>query len=71
MAELLNESFVAKQLNVEVKTLQAWRTRGGGPTFIKVSRLVKYHPDDIEAWIVARRRTSTSEKVTPAPKKRK
>jgi hypothetical protein len=47
MAELLNESSVAKQLHCEVKTLQAWRCRGGGPTFIRVGRLIRYSPDDV------------------------
>jgi hypothetical protein len=37
---LLNESSVAKRLHCEVKTLQAWRCRGGGPPFVRVDDLV-------------------------------
>ena len=59
--ELRNESAVAKELNCEVKTLQAWRCRGGGPPFIRVGRLVRYRPEDVEAWIESRRVSSTSE----------
>ena len=57
---LINESSVAKRLHCEVKTLQAWRCRGGGPPFIRVGRLIRYSPDDVRAWIESRRMTSTS-----------
>ena len=61
---LLNESSVAKRLHCHVKTLQAWRCRGGGPPFIRVGRLIRYSPDDVQAWITSRRVASTS---TPRP----
>ena len=61
--ELRNETAVAKQLDCEVKTLQAWRCRGVGPPFIRVGRLVRYRPQDIEAWIESRRVASTSEQA--------
>jgi Helix-turn-helix domain len=57
---LLNESSVAKQLHCEVKTLQAWRCRGGGPSFIRVGRLIRYSPEDVLAYIASRRCSSTS-----------
>ena len=60
---LQDESAVAKRLNCEVKTLQAWRCRGGGPKFCRVGRLVRYLPQDVEAWIESRRVASTSEHV--------
>ena len=59
--ELLNESSVAKRLHCEVKTLQAWRCRGGGPPFIRVGRLIRYCPDDVRAWIESRRVRSSSD----------
>ena len=58
---LLNESSVAKRLHCEVKTLQAWRCRGGGPPFIRVGRLIRYSPDDVREWIESRRVRSTSD----------
>jgi len=60
--ELLNESAVAKQLGCQVKTLQAWRCRGGGPEFIRVGRLIRYAPEDVLDYISSRRCSSTSEK---------
>lgn len=58
---LQDESAISKLLDCEVKTLQAWRCRGGGPPFIRVGRLVRYRPQDVEAWITSRRVSSTSE----------
>lgn len=58
---LLNEISVAKQLRCKVKTLQAWRCRGGGPPFVRVGRLIRYSPDDVRVWIESRKVSSTSE----------
>ena len=58
---LLDEAAVAKRLLVKPKALQAWRVRGGGPAFVRVGRLVRYRPDDVEAWIESRTVRSTSE----------
>lgn len=60
MSELINESSVAIKLGCKVKTLQAWRARGGGPQFIKVGRLVRYEPEAVQAYIERRRVASTS-----------
>ena len=62
MNKLLDEKQAATLLNVSVKSLQAWRYRGGGPKFVKIGRrLVRYAVDDLEAFVVASKRTSTSD----------
>ncbi len=61
--ELRDERFVAKRLRVKVKTLQAWRTRGGGPEFIKVGRLVRYSDHSVERFLAANSFNSTSESI--------
>ena len=38
----LNENQAAEFLGQSVRTLQAWRVRGGGPTFVKIGRSVRY-----------------------------
>lgn len=58
---LRDENYLAKVLGCDVKTLQAWRTRGGGPPFVRVGRLVRYRNEDIQKWIESRLATSTSE----------
>ncbi len=58
---LYAEEVIAKHLVCRVKTLQAWRHRGGGPTYIKIGRLVRYRGLDVNQWTAARSRRSTSE----------
>lgn len=58
---LLNEKEIAEQLNVTPSCLQAWRYRGDGPPFIKISsRCVRYQSIDLQVWIDQRRCSSTS-----------
>jgi predicted DNA-binding transcriptional regulator AlpA len=38
----LNENQAAEFLGVSVRTLQAWRVRGGGPPYVKIGRAVRY-----------------------------
>jgi hypothetical protein len=40
--------------------LEKLRCNGGGPVFIKRNGLVRYDPDDLDAWLNAGKRTSTS-----------
>jgi hypothetical protein len=61
--QLQDGTAVAWQLNCEIKTLEAWRSRGEGPVFVKIGRLVRYAPADVLAWIESRRVKSTSEAV--------
>lgn len=59
---LLTEAEVARYLNINVRTVQNWRLRGGGPTFIKINnRAVRYRPGDIKAYVDAQERASTSD----------
>jgi len=54
MSTLLMEEDVAKQLNVSVATLRRWRLERRGPQFIKVGSLVRYRPEELEAWLGSR-----------------
>jgi hypothetical protein len=38
----LTENRAAELLGVSVRTLQAWRLRGGGPRYCKMGRAVRY-----------------------------
>jgi hypothetical protein len=52
METLLNEEDVAKQLHVSIASLRRWRLERRGPQFIKVGSLVRYRPEELEAWLV-------------------
>jgi hypothetical protein len=69
MTQLLDEKQAAALLNVSVKSLQAWRSRGGGPRFVKVNRLVRYRREDLQVFVEGALRTSTSDPGTPPPRR--
>lgn len=58
---LLSDRQVAEVMGIPAKTLQGFRYKGGGPKFIKVGRSVRYRAADVEAWLEANTKTSTSE----------
>jgi predicted DNA-binding transcriptional regulator AlpA len=57
---LLNVRQAAERLGLSKSTLDKMRCAGKGPRFIKsTDRAVRYDPADLDAWITARRRSST------------
>lgn len=51
-SELLTELQAAEFLKFTPRALQAWRIRGGGPSFVKISsRAVRYRMKDLTKWI--------------------
>jgi hypothetical protein len=59
---LLNESQAASFLGFTPRALQAWRCRGGGPVFVRVSaRAIRYRRRDLTKWVEERLRVSTSD----------
>lgn len=48
---LLDEREVGELLGIASKTLGNWRSLGKGPPFIKLGALVRYRPDDVQAWV--------------------
>jgi len=61
---LISEQAAAEFLGLEVKTLQGWRVKGGGPAFVRLSRrAVRYQRRRLLNWVEARVHTSTSEYV--------
>jgi excisionase family DNA binding protein len=45
-------------------TLEIWRIQGTGPAYKKIGRLVRYSLDDLDAYVTAQSRRSTSQVVT-------
>lgn len=46
---------------ISPRTMERMRQDGTGPVFIRIGRLIRYQDSDLEAWLVQRRRTSTSD----------
>lgn len=53
---LLREKQVAQELGLSVRALQAWRSKGVGPVYLKLGRSVRYRREDLEAFMEAGRR---------------
>ena len=66
MTELVTEQRAAAHLHVSVKCLQGWRSRGGGPPFVKLGRCVRYGVPELEAFVQSAVRTSTSDPGAPS-----
>lgn len=61
MSRLVKEREAAEHLGVSVRTLQKWRLQGNGPRFVKLGHAVRYDSEDLEIYIDASRRRSTSD----------
>jgi len=45
---------LAEYLDVPLRTVYAWQSKGGGPRFHKVGRHVRYRLSDVDAWLETR-----------------
>jgi len=61
-ARRLRVPAAAKYLSIPEDTLNQLRSRGGGPMFIKVGRIVLYDTADLDAWLEDNKYASTAEK---------
>lgn len=46
----LNETELSDRLRLSVRTLQRWRWKGKGPSYLKMGGRVVYRLIDIAAW---------------------
>lgn len=46
---------------LKTNTLEGWRIKGIGPKYRKIGRLVRYSLEDLDTYIEAQTRTSTSQ----------
>ncbi len=59
--ELVNTKQAGSILGLSPKTLENWRSQGGGPLFRKIGNRCHYRVSDLEAYLAAKRYGSTSE----------
>jgi hypothetical protein len=58
---LFKTEEAAEKLRKKKSCLEAWRSRGGGPDFIKMGHSVLYRDTDLEKFIEQNVRSSTSD----------
>lgn len=61
IAARLTVAGAAAYIGLSASTLNKLRVFGGGPVFLKLGRRVVYDPADLDIWLCARRRRSTSD----------
>ncbi len=66
MKDMLDSRQAAGYVRLARQTLAKLRCVGGSPPFYKVGRQVLYERSDLDRWLDARRRTSTSDPGSPA-----
>ncbi|WP_083447402.1 helix-turn-helix transcriptional regulator [Achromobacter spanius] len=67
MEALLSPVQLAAMLGISVQTIYNRRTRGESmPTCVKLGGLVRYHPEDVRAWLSRQSETSTAGLSAPA-----
>lgn len=67
MDNLLDTKEAASKLGLDPRTLEAWRQRGSGPPFIRLSsRAVRYRQAALERFVEERERASTSADSPPS-----
>ena len=59
--KLLTTQQAADILGIKKNTMEGWRLRGEGPTYYKIGKLVKYAEADLDRYIDAQIRRSTSD----------
>jgi predicted DNA-binding transcriptional regulator AlpA len=64
---LLSTNEAADLVGLTPKALAHFRRTGQGPTYAKLGRRALYAPNDIAAWVNARKRTRTTEAGGTAP----
>ena len=57
---MLRTSDAAHYTGLSASTMTKLRLIGGGPRYIKLGKAVVYDPVDLDAWLSANRRKSTS-----------
>lgn len=62
---LLSIDDVAAATGLSASTLAKKRCSGTGPAFFKIGRQVRYSAEDLEVWILSRRRLSTWSAASP------
>jgi hypothetical protein len=60
--EKFDRKAAAVYIGCSFRTLENWGTRGGGPRFLKIGSRVVYRRRDLDAWLRACERTSTSDR---------
>jgi excisionase family DNA binding protein len=55
---VFDQQSAARALGVSVSTLRRWARDGNGPTVVKIGRLVRYRPADLDRFVRVQQRST-------------
>lgn len=58
---LITPDELAGALGLSIATVDTWRSRGGGPDYVRLGKCVHYRLDDVKRWILANLRRGDKE----------
>ncbi len=61
VSKILNNKEAAHYVRRSPSFMNKRRCTGGGPLFIRIGRRIGYMLDDLDDWLLAQRRRSTSD----------
>ena len=61
VSRILSNEEAALYVRRSPSFLNKRRCTGGGPTFVRIGRRIGYMIDDLDDWLLAQRRRSTSD----------
>lgn len=67
---LLDQTGAAEYLSLSHRTLEKWRSVGGGPRYTKLGKRAFYRVSDLEQFIAGGGRSSTSDSGAGAQRER-
>lgn len=53
--DIMTEKEAATYMNIKANTLRQWRVQSRGPVYHKQGRCVRYHKDEVDAWLESNR----------------
>lgn len=59
--DVMDTRQAAAYLGVSTQTLELYRVTGGGPSYAKLGRLVRYRRAKLEEWLASLERNHTAE----------
>ena len=62
---LKNTPQAAEHVNLAPRTLEDFRSRGGGPKYRRLGNRILYRPEDLDSWVDSHSYGSTSEYPQP------
>ena len=65
--QFISTKRVAEYLGLSHRTLESYRSRGGGPPYYDLEGVVRYLLSDVIKWASKRRRNSTSDDGLQGP----